>query len=416
MLKNIIFAVIVLAIGVYIGFSLPRGASLISTVMNLGADPSEDYSQSASHQALLQMEEVISSTREMVLADARTQQEANEGMRWILRSLAMSTEVAADTNPRLPHFQRMDTLARKVGGDNPDAEYEFAQIDGQFDYKITGNLGNIRYLGFTINAGQGMTPRRQIGYISDQMLDVDAKGDFTILLAQTKPDEPGNWIEIPKDASGILVREYIADREVETLPTLNIEILGDAPDFAPPSDDQVAQSIIGTTYAFLRLTTLHRSVLPQLLEDRNDFIRATSGELGGAISGADNLYMIGSYQIEDDEALIVNVQPPDTRYWNLTLESRWHEIGDYLHRPTSRTLEAVEYNDDGSVQFVIAHQDPGHPNWLDTSGHGFGFMTFRWVDGESTEIPMPTTRLIKASEITALPTTASKGSLYTLDK
>ncbi len=407
MLKNIIFAVIVLAIGVYIGFSLPRGASLISTVMNLGADPSEDYSQSASHQALLQMEEVISRTREMVLADARTQQEANEGMRWILRALAMSTEVAADTNPRLPHFQRMDTLARKVGGDNPDAEYEFAQIDGQFDYKITGNLGNIRYLGFTINAGQGMTPRRQIGYISDQMLDVDADGDFTILLAQTKPDEPGNWVEIPEDASGILVREYIADREVETLPTLNIEILGGAPNFAPPSDDEVAQSIIGTTYAFLRLTTLHRSVLPQLLEDRNDFIRATSEELGGAISGADNLYMIGSYQIEDDEALVVEVQPPDTRYWNLTLESRWHEIGDYLHRPTSRTLESVEYNEDGSVQFVIAHQDPGHPNWLDTSGHGFGFMTLRWVDGESTEIPMPTTRLIKASEITAMQQPAS---------
>ncbi|MFL2935764.1 MAG: DUF1214 domain-containing protein [Myxococcota bacterium] len=399
MLKKIFLALFVLAVGMYIGFSLPRGASLISTVMNLGAHRANDYSQSASHQAFLEMEDMIASTREMVLTDARTQQEANEGMRWMLRALAMSTEVAADTNPRLPHFQRMDTLARKVGGDNPDAEYEFAQIDGRYDYRITGNLGNIRYLGFTINAGQGMTPRRQIGYISDEMLDVDENGNFTFLLSQEQPTEPGQWIQIPEDASGILVREYIGDREVETLPTLDIEIMGPAPPFTPPTDEEIAASIIGTTYAFLKLTTLHRYVLPRLLDEQNDFIRATSEELGGAISGADNLYMIGSYQIEDDEALIVKVQPPKSRYWNLTLENRWHEIGDYLHRPTSRTLEDVEYNEDGSVEFVISHRDPGHPNWLDTSGHGFGFMTFRWVDGEINEIDMPTTRIVGLDEI-----------------
>lgn len=399
MLKKIFLTVPILAFGIYIGFTLPRGAGFISAVMNLGADRTEDYSQSASHQAFLELQDLISSTREMVLADARTQQEANEGMRWMLRALAMSTEVAADTNPRFPHFQRMDTLARKVGGDNPDAEYEFAQIDGRFDYRITGNLGKIRYLGFTINAGQGMTPRRQVGYISDQMLDADESGNFTILLAQQEPDEPGNWVQIPADASGILVREYIGDREVETLPILHIEIMGDAPAFTPPSDEALAASIIGTTYAFLRLTTLHRSVLPRLLDEPNDFIRATSEELGGAISGADNLYMIGSYQIEDDEALIVEVQPPDSRYWNLTLENRWHEIGDYLHRPTSRTLAEVDYNENGSVQFVISHEDPGHPNWLDTSGHAFGFMTFRWVDGEGDEIPMPTARLVNIDEI-----------------
>ena len=395
MLKKISLSLLLLSLGIYIGFQLPRGAGLISALMNLNASPAEDYSQSASHQALLEMEDVLTNSREMVLSDARTQQEANEGMRWLLRALAMSTEVAADANPRLPHFQRMDTQVRKVGGDNPDAEYHHAQIDGRFDYRITGNLGNVRYLGFTINAGQGMTPRRQIGYISDQMLDVDDYGNFTILLTREQPEEPGNWIPIPEDASGVLVREYIADRDAETLPTLDIEIIGGAPPFSPPSDQEVAASIIGTTYAFLKLTTLHRSVLPRLLDEQNQFILATSEELGGAISGADNLYMIGSYQIEDDEALIVEIEPPDSRYWNLTLESRWHEIGDYLHRPTSRTLEDVEYGEDGSVQFVISHKDPGHPNWLDTSGHAFGFMTFRWVDGKEAEIDMPTTRLVK---------------------
>jgi hypothetical protein len=111
--------------------------------------------------------------------------------------------------------------------------------------------------------------------------------------------------------------------------------------------------------------------------------------------------MIGSYQIEDDEALIVTVSPPPARYWNLTLENRWHEIGDYLHRPTSLTLEGVEFEPDGSVEFLIAHENPGHPNWLDTSGHNFGFMTFRWVDGERMDVVMPKTRLVKLAELEA---------------
>ena len=136
MLKRALIAIVLLAVGLYIGFSLPRGAGLIATLMNLTSDRTGDYSRTASHQAFLDMQDMISNARQMVLADARTEQEAIEGMRWLLRVISMSTEVAADTNPELPHFQRMDTPARKVGGDNPDAEYEFAQIDGRFDYTM----------------------------------------------------------------------------------------------------------------------------------------------------------------------------------------------------------------------------------------------------------------------------------------
>ena len=78
----------------------------------------------------------------------------------------------------------MDTLVRKVGGDNPDAEYEFLPIDGQYDYKITGNIGSVRYLGFTFNAGQGTTTRRQFAYLSDKTLELDQDGNFTLILSQ----------------------------------------------------------------------------------------------------------------------------------------------------------------------------------------------------------------------------------------
>ena len=396
--KKFLIAVLLIIIGAVLGYQLPRGPALYSALMGFGVSSNQNYSTLASHQALLDFEEVLATARRMVLNDARTEQEAAEGMRWLLRVIAMSVEVAADANPRMPHFQRMDTLVRKVGGDNPDAEYEFVAIDGQYDYKITGNVGTVRYLGLTFNAGQGNTPRRQFAYLSDKTLNLDEEGNFTLILSQEAPDIPGQWVQTPADASGILVRQYIAQREQEELPSFHIEVLGDPLPFRPVTDQEVADAIIGTSYAFLSLTTLHHRVLPELMEKTNFFIEATSENLGGAISGNDNLYMIGSYQLAEDEVLLMRVQPPDTRYWNIALESRWHEIADYLHRPTSLTLDEVQYSKDGSVQFVVAHQDPGHPNWLDTSGHNFGFITLRWVEAKGLKVPLPELQVIKWNE------------------
>lgn len=396
--KKFLIAVLLIIIGAVLGYQVPRGPALYSALMGFGVSSNQNYSTLASHQALLDFEEALATARRMVLNDARTEQEAAEGMRWLLRVIAMSVEVAADANPRMPHFQRMDTLVRKVGGDNPDAEYEFVAIDGQYDYKITGNVGSVRYLGLTFNAGQGNTPRRQFAYLSDKTLNLDEAGNFTLILSQEAPDIPGQWVQTPADASGILVRQYIAQREHEELPSFHIEVLGDVLPFRPVTDQEVADAIIGTSYAFFSLTTLHHRVLPELMEKTNFFIEATSENLGGAISGNDNLYMIGSYQLADDEALLMRVQPPDTRYWNIALESRWHEIADYLHRPTSLTLDEVQYSEDGSVEFVVAHQDPGHPNWLDTSGHNFGFITLRWVEAKGLKVPLPELQVIKWNE------------------
>ncbi|NND66181.1 MAG: hypothetical protein HKN19_01220, partial [Halioglobus sp.] len=331
--RTILVALCCLAAGLYAGYQMPRGAALITKLGGLGSEQAEDYSGLASHQALLDFEATFSAAREMVLADARTAQEAIEGMRFLLRVAAMSTHIIADASPAQPRFQRMDTWVRKAGGDNPDAEYHLAAIDGRYDYRISGNVGSVTYLGFTFNAGQGMSKRHSIGYLSDQTLTLDEHGNFTILLTRERPTEQGDWIQSPADTSAILVRQYIADRSAEELATLNIEVLGGNPPYRPPSDEEMAATITGTTFAFYALTHLHRNVLPELMANTNSFVRATSENLGGDISGEDNLYMLGSYQLAKDEALLITVRPPPTRYWNLVAETRWHEIYNYLEQP-----------------------------------------------------------------------------------
>ena len=77
------------------------------------------YESLESVKALKELHEAIGKQIEVILTDAREPQEASQGMIFLLRVLSMSTAVVADGNPRAPHFARMDTAGRNVGGDNP---------------------------------------------------------------------------------------------------------------------------------------------------------------------------------------------------------------------------------------------------------------------------------------------------------
>ena len=90
--------------------------------------------------------------------------------------------------------------------------------------------------------------------------------------------------------------------------------------------------------------------------------------------------MIGSFRLAEDEALVIEFTPPETRFWSVTLESVWHECIEPRRRRSSITNGGAVVQSDGSVRLVIAGKDPGDANWLDTGGNPRGFMTFRWLD------------------------------------
>ena len=51
---------------------------------------------------------------------------------------------------------------------------------------------------------------------------------------------------------------------------------------------------------------------------------------------------------------------------------------------------------------MIAHRDPGIPNWVDTTGLPEGFLTFRWTYPELPErLPSTQVRKIRFDEIRA---------------
>ena len=58
----------------------------------------------------------------------------------------------------------------------------------------------------------------------------------------------------------------------------------------------------------------------------------------------------------------------------------------------------MQLNDDGSWTFVLAHEDPGTANWIDTEGHMVGSLYFRYLMSKG-DIEQPRSRVVALDEV-----------------
>ena len=101
--------------------------------------------------------------------------------------------------------------------------------------------------------------------------------------------------------------------------------------------------------------------------------RDTDGALGNQI------YILGHFDLEDDQALVVDVNTGGAGYFIAPITNCWGTTNDIVHRTSSLNRAQSVPNADGSMTFVLAKHDPGVPNWLDTAGYPQGSLFGRWT-------------------------------------
>jgi hypothetical protein len=119
----------------------------------------------------------------------------------------------------------------------------------------------------------------------------------------------------------------------------------------------------------------------------------------GTPGGASNL-MYGStcWDLDEDQVLLIVSEPPDADYWNFTIHNlHWFDSGDYANRQTSLTGHQMHLDGDGRFRLVLAHRDPGVPNWIDTEGRQRGMIAFRYLSARSN--PTPEGRVLSRGEL-----------------
>jgi Protein of unknown function (DUF1214) len=325
-------------------------------------------------------QQMLADVTKVVIQDAESERELLEGLRVIARVSSLCSQLSVEADLDQPSFFDMCSENRMIGGPNPDGNYYLAMIRGDRRYRITGARGTSAYLGFQVLAGTGLTPRRMSTYVSDTDLALTS-GEFALVLSADEPSDlaDAKWVQIPDDASSVVVREYLGDRGSEELATLRIETLDPGP-LAPLTDDELAEQFTAMAWTLMKLATLHRTIKPELLERPNTLLTAEAADLGAADTTPDNLYMMGTFRLDAGQALVLDIEPPDTRYWNVTLENIWHECLEPRRRHSSVTNRAVQPDSDGRVRIAISTEDFGFGHWLDTGGRHRGFVVLRWLD------------------------------------
>lgn len=323
-----------------------------------------------------------------------------EGYRYLTRLLRMGLEQQIEARDfSFPFFYQLSHTTGKIGADNPDNVYWNARISGAFDYRITVKRGTMAYFSILANAFRYQEDGSNVatGKLIDSDIDWGEDG-VAELIASVTP-QPKNWLRLEPDANMIIVRQSYLDRTTEKPGEFRIERIG-GPATPAPLDPAALGAGLNETIAFLRgivgtfadWSKLFRqtpNVFPQI--DQQMFQR------GG---GATDIYYAHAYwKLAADEAWVIEVTPPECYYWNFQLDNWWMESLDYRFLKVTVNKTTARLEPDGSVRIVVAAEDPGTGNWIDTAGHAEGTALLRWAGAH--EFPLPRARVVKLKELSS---------------
>jgi hypothetical protein len=314
---------------------------------------------------------------------------AAEGVRQSIRLAAAGIVSFLESDPDYPELVKQQTLTRQVQLPSADAVYHYARLHGRNTYRIRGNRGSAHV--FQISAWNGSCSNlRDYRLIDKQDSDTSpllAAGSELDLVLSAKP-QPGNWLRLPEGDCEIFIRQYYADWESERPALLTIEREGAHYPPPPPTREAIAQRL-GMVADWLRTQSAYfeKSIQFHLSTDP-----AVLPQLPIPEAFQDNVYLNGHYRCAAGEAVVLEVTPPSAVYWGFQLANLQWEAMPYHERMTSLNFRQSRLDTDGVLRIVISHQDPGVPNWLDTSGRTLGLLSGRYYKAESA--PLPTLRVV----------------------
>jgi hypothetical protein len=313
-----------------------------------------------------------------------------------------------ETDPLHPRFHRIVSPSRKFTGDNSDAIYWDAPVTGEREYVVRGRMDGAVYVSFTIEMdnADGSMASRTAGVLNDEQFDVDADGCFELRFGGEPVDR--NWLALEPGAARITTRHYYENEERAAAdprrhPALEIEVVDPQGPPERPSDESVSAGI-RRAIRFIRSRTLDQQ--PMANREQPPFVGLTPNEFPKPITPGDfglaafdAAYSMAPYAFGPDQALVVRGRWPRCRCANVNLWNRFQQTYDYATRPVSLNRAQTVADADGHFEMVIAHRDPGVPNWIDTEGRPFGMVFWRFMLPEG-EIETPTAAVVDFTEIT----------------
>lgn len=312
-------------------------------------------------------------------------------------------------------------FGQSVGGsrilyDNPDTIYRFMAVSGSSQYVIRGRFPDMTADGTPADTSfsvlEGLAGTTSTILSVDEKFVMDSDGRFEITVS-TAPTGGPNHLQITPGSTIIAARNTLGDWNTEVPMELSIERVGGPPNslFAQLGGFTFLGSVINTNPLLTNLVSLVPPLpyMPPLLrgtftalilivrgisEQAEYMALATRDPQTGedreantlpqpssnAEFLANQLQSNGFYELTDDQALVVTIDPGSANYFIVPTYNDWTITDDYWNQPTSLNNEQAKINSDGTYTFVISKQDPLARNWVSTGGLNQGTISIRFQD------------------------------------
>lgn len=315
-----------------------------------------------------------------------------DGFRFLTQNLGQAFPLALETkDPAYPMIHYFTHPLMKLGGDVSDFTYRQAWISGEHTYRITGKRGTARWFNVTV---QGPKPDKIPGTdfpplhepfgdipeanILGHQIRTDADGNFELYIGGEERSE--NWLPTTPGSRKLFIREAF-DAWGETPTPLTIERVGMDSPRPMPSARQMADAIDWAgefVTGLMRDWPEHSWMTSGGVCDPNQLNEFPADKSSNTADDAKRGRMAANmvWSLKPDEALIVEMDWHDG-FWLFGMNAFFVESMDFLYRSTSFAPARTRVDSDKVVRFVIAHDDPGVHNWLDTQGFSDGNLGYR---------------------------------------
>jgi hypothetical protein len=305
-----------------------------------------------------------------------------------------------DHDPLHPHISRCPSLACKVGFDNPDFTYiNVTPISPEYTYRVYGKRGTVPYMSMQVFDN----PLGGEVFMTSEELVVAPDGSYEIILSASEPASAINWMELKPSAFFFILRNGFYDWNNEVEASVQVELI--AGPISEPVPHLTPEELVDDLGELsLRIRSIPQSILSARdgwpINDINEPDPGAFGIEGAGIPTA--VSSAGRYELDTNEAMIIETPVPDVVHGGIQLGNLWVESIDYQTRQTSLNWFQSTPDSDGIIRYVLAHEDPGVPNWLDISGHPRGGIFMRWQSPTDENYPeKPTVKVVAFEEIRA---------------
>lgn len=337
-----------------------------------------------------------------------------DAFHFLTQNLGQAFDLALETkDPAYPQIHYFTHPYLKLGGDVSDFTYRQAWISGEHTYRITGRKGTARWFNLTV---QGPKPEKIPGTdwpplhepfgdipernILGHQIKTDAEGNFELFIGG--PERPENWLPTTPGSRKLFIREAF-DAWEETPTFLTIERVGMASPKPVPTAERMIEAFGWAgdfVTGFMRDWPEHSWMTSGGICDPDQPNVFPADKSANTADDAKRGRMAANmvWHLEPDEALIVEMDWHDG-FWLFGMGAVFGQSLDFLHRSTSFAPARTRIDSDNVVRFVMAHDDPGVHNWLDTQGFSDGNLGYRNLMSQNPATFR--TKLVKRADVLA---------------